>query len=394
MGRRAIARRSHQPAARRRLTRVGSLAVPRPRPLPNSRRIGCRRRRFVWPGRQSFTDERSMGCGAKELPRIELPMNRRGSLVSRALAVRSGPRSRPSRSRDPFSVPNPKARTRSGCQTCCPTVIRRSPRCAPSSRRPSHTRSRRTPRGATTAPGDRRVSTRPVPGGVFQWRGPSDPRRGRSCSVAIGPRGRPDHGGPFIGRSTAPARCESSRSSPRATLGPEDRSRSPSEEEVQDARPEWFWFLVASFQPRCVPPTPFYATLTGYPSPGPSGLFHPVTLMGFGFRQKSLQGGFPHRPTRGSSGPVCPPRRPPHHRDEVHRSGPASIPSLANQGRSVGSFKGSLPPESPALCQTLSRLTESNALALDVTGVSSRGSRVTACGGAEALLLALPLSGF
>jgi hypothetical protein len=48
------------------------------------------------------------------------------------------------------------------------------------------------------------------------------------------------------------------------------------------ARPDGSWFLVASFQARFVPPAPFLTTLAGYPSPGPSGVFHPVTLVGFG----------------------------------------------------------------------------------------------------------------
>jgi hypothetical protein len=94
----------------------------------------------------------------------------------------------------------------------------------------------------------------------------------------------------------------------------------------------WFWFLVASFHPRFGPPSPFHTTLTGYPSPGSSGMFHPVTLMGFGFRQKYLPGGFPRRRARGPSDAVCPPRSHPLHRDEDHRSGPASIPFPASRG--------------------------------------------------------------
>jgi len=62
-------------------------------------------------------------------------------------------------------------------------------------------------------------------------------------------------------------------------------------------------------------------------------------------------------------------------RNEVRRGGPASAPSLANQGRDAGCSTGSLPPGGPALCQALSRLTESAALAPDVTGVPSRVSR-------------------
>lgn len=52
------------------------------------------------------------------------------------------------------------------------------------------------------------------------------------------------------------------------------------------ARPDGAWFLVASFHTRFVPPSPFSTTLAACPSPGPSGVFHPVTLMGFGFRSE------------------------------------------------------------------------------------------------------------
>jgi hypothetical protein len=67
---------------------------------------------------------------------------------------------------------------------------------------------------------------------------------------------------------------------------PEDRPLPCSEESRWGARPDGAWFLVASFQPRFVPPAPFLTTLTAYPSSGSSGMFHPVTLMGFFFRQK------------------------------------------------------------------------------------------------------------
>lgn len=42
-------------------------------------------------------------------------------------------------------------------------------------------------------------------------------------------------------------------------------------------------FLVAGFHPRAAPPSPFLTTMTVFPVSTPSGIFQPVTLMGFGF---------------------------------------------------------------------------------------------------------------
>jgi hypothetical protein len=253
--------------------------------------------------------------------------------------VRFAGRSRSAREQVPrfalarsFSTAGPRARCRSGCLPGCAPRVRGPPSCDPSSWRPRRARSRGTLHGASTTPGDHPFSTRPEPDGIFQRWGASGSRGIRSCSIAIGPRWRPDQGLSSVGSPADPARFESSRSSSFPALGPEDRSRYPSEEGCQDARPEWFWFLVASFHPRFVPPSPFRTTLAAYPSPGSSGMFHPVTLMGFGFRQKYLPGGFPRRPARGPSDAVCPPRSPPLHRDEVRRSGPASIPFPASRG--------------------------------------------------------------
>jgi hypothetical protein len=67
---------------------------------------------------------------------------------------------------------------------------------------------------------------------------------------------------------------------------PEDRPHRCSGEPRWSARSDGAWFLVASYHARFVPPAPFLTALTGYPSPGPSGMFHPVTLMGFLFRQE------------------------------------------------------------------------------------------------------------
>jgi hypothetical protein len=73
---------------------------------------------------------------------------------------------------------------------------------------------------------------------------------------------------------------------------PKNRPRRSSKEDRRGARPDGAWLLVASFHTRFVPPAPFLTTLTGYPSPGPSGMFHPVTLMGFGFRWNDPQVGW------------------------------------------------------------------------------------------------------
>lgn len=91
---------------------------------------------------------------------------------------------------------------------------------------------------------------------------------GERPSVARRPPGRPRR---------AEARCDRRRK-------PKDRPRRSSEEDRRGARPDGAWLLVASSHTRFVPSTPFLTTLTGYPSPGLSGMFHPVTLMGFGFR--------------------------------------------------------------------------------------------------------------
>lgn len=227
---------------------------------------------------------------------------------------------------------DPRVRCRLGYRPGNAPGIRGSPSCHPSSWRPRRARSRGTLHGACATPGDHPFSTRPEPDGAFRRWGASGSRGIRCCSIAIGPRWRPDQGLSSVGSPADPAWFESSRSPSRSALGPEDRSRYPSEEGCQVARPEWFWFLVASFHPRFVPPSPFCTTLTGSPSPGSSGMFHPVTLMGFGFRQKYLPGGFPRRPARGPFDAVCPPQSPLLHRDEVRRGGPASIPFPASRG--------------------------------------------------------------
>ena len=131
------------------------------------------------------------------------------------------------------------------------------------------------------------------------------------CCHRIPLRGRTKDGRPSVVRRflhspyRAEARCGRLR---RPVL---DRPRLPSEEENRGARPEWAWFLVASFQARFAPPTPFFTTLTVFPSPRPSGMFHPVTLVGFGFRQRYPPARFPTRPARGPFETVCLPRSPP-----------------------------------------------------------------------------------
>lgn len=59
-------------------------------------------------------------------------------------------------------------------------------------------------------------------------------------------------------------------------------------------------------------------------------------------------------------------------------------PAPGEPGMRRGFFRGGTPSEGPALCQTLSRLTRSNATAPDETGVSSRKSRWRHRTGAEA----------
>jgi hypothetical protein len=69
------------------------------------------------------------------------------------------------------------------------------------------------------------------------------------------------------------------------------RARPISEELGWAARPDGSWFLVARFQARFVPPAPFLTTLAVCPSPEPSGMFHPVTLVGFGTGRNHPLGG-------------------------------------------------------------------------------------------------------
>ena len=59
-------------------------------------------------------------------------------------------------------------------------------------------------------------------------------------------------------------------------------------------------------------------------------------------------------------------------------------PAPGKPGMRRGFVRGETPSEGPALCQTLSRLTRSNATAFDETGVSSRKSRWRRRTGAEA----------
>jgi hypothetical protein len=87
------------------------------------------------------------------------------------------------------------------------------------------------------------------------------------------------------------------------------------------------WSLVARFQPRFVPPSPFLTTLAVSTSPGPSGLFHPVTLLGFGSRLDEL----------GVDGGDLPARRP---------TGPPRLPRSVRAARVGSALANPRPPRS------------------------------------------------
>jgi hypothetical protein len=113
--------------------------------------------------------------------------------------------------------------------------------------------------------------------------------------------------------------------------------------------------------PRFVPPSPFLTTLTVYPSPAPSGMFHPVTLVGFSFRSG-------YQPEELASVAA---RRLRHPRYPGQRNEPTRVkvteatlrPPTSWQARSARSVSstGQVSPGCLALCQTSSRLTKSNA---------------------------------
>ena len=118
----------------------------------------------------------------------------------------------------------------------------------------------------------------PLPEGGDRAVSPSRPGPGRTVG--------------FVHRPTADSLPVAvSRSSVRSTVGAGDHPRRSSEEVRRGARPDGAWLLVASFHTRFVPSTPFLTTWTGCPSPGLSGMFHPVTLVGFGFRWNDLPKG-------------------------------------------------------------------------------------------------------
>jgi len=122
--------------------------------------------------------------------------------------------------------------------------------------------------------------------------------------------------------------------------------------------PGWTRFLVAGFHPRFAPSSPFLTTLTVSPSPGPSGIFHPVTLVGsLSVRDDLLNDSSAVRPGGRwcwSSPEVEPPSlemgtaeaipRPPRPGEPGAR-GPSSVESPSSRG--------------PALGQALSRMTKS-----------------------------------
>jgi len=108
--------------------------------------------------------------------------------------------------------------------------------------------------------------------------------------VQLGPWGHPP------GNRQLPSRTRWAEAHHDRRWGPEDRPRRSSGEDRRGARPDGAWLLVASFHTRFVPPAPFLTTWTGCPSPGLSGMFHPVTLVGFGFRWNDPAAG--SRPSR------------------------------------------------------------------------------------------------
>jgi len=114
-------------------------------------------------------------------------------------------------------------------------------------------------------PDDRRIGCRDE-----RWSAPGGSvRRGTAGVLAVpDPATVSRHGGP--------------RSAAVGSWRPGDRALPRSEELGRAARPVGSWSLVASSQARFVPPSPFLTTLAVCPSPGPSGMFHPVTLVGFG----------------------------------------------------------------------------------------------------------------
>jgi hypothetical protein len=241
--------------------------------------------------------------------------------------------------------------------------------------------------GAGEARGERPWSTRhPVRCEVFWRRSSVTPRGARRRSATVGPHALPDRGWSCSGLPPAPraARIEprfgatgaGSRMTARCPLprrrtavhvpnGPGSSSRAPTLASVRLRRFTRPW-RVAPLQSR---PACFIRSRSW-------GL-------GVG-RDALLEGSRDGRPEGPSTRSV------PHGvlrfaRNEVRRGGPASAPSLANQGRDAGCSTGSLPPGGPALCQALSRLTESAALAPDVTGVPSRVETVVASGDRDPL---------
>lgn len=109
-----------------------------------------------------------------------------------------------------------------------------------------------------------------------------------------------------------PATAPESRSPPRLPPGTASVSVLPREDGLPAVST---WFLVARFQPRFVPPSPFLTTMAACTSPEPSGLFHPVALLGFGSvwmnsrveRREDGPGGPPTR--HATCEPPLPPRR-------------------------------------------------------------------------------------
>jgi hypothetical protein len=197
--------------------RLDTSVGPRLHPLPDSRRVGCRDGRIGDPGgiRSRMNGRRAAARWAT----LSRPPEKAGIVSRRASALRSGPRSRPSRP----------------CRVAAADI-----------------------------------PPRPVHPGAFQRRGSSIPR-GECCrSAAIGSRSVAGPGGSSAGRPPAPALLVSNRSSAReASEAGDDRMRSSSEEEGRGARPGWAWFLVASFHARFAPPTPFLTTWTVYASSNP-----------------------------------------------------------------------------------------------------------------------------
>ena len=193
--------------------------------------------------------------------------------------------------------------------------------CVRPSRQAGHRRFAVQPRSVRDRSPERRALTKWRPSISHRVRFVPGPSGGGAWSLPGGnipallpsdPASRPDQGWSSVGRPPAPPLPVSGRSSMReASETGADRPRLPSEEENRGARPEWAWFLVASFQARFGPSTPFLTTLTVSPSPRPSGMFHPVTLVGFGVRQRYPPARFTTRPTRRPSETVCLPRSPP-----------------------------------------------------------------------------------